>query len=134
MNSTIISAHIVYATIAIIKARQLGFSTLLALICLDMLLFTGGFLIGIVDMTADDAFKKLSKCKFAYERLPADVKACFEIRDTVAEFEAAFADYLVVARMGGHPRKPPKERRLGGVDLAVRGDRGERAGQEPESG
>ena len=51
-----------------------------------------------------------------------------------AAMEAAFADYLVVARMGGHPRKPPKERRLGGVDLAVRGDRGERAGQEPESG
>ncbi len=51
-----------------------------------------------------------------------------------AAMEAAFADYLVVARMGGHPQKPPKERRLGGVDLAVRGDRGERAGQDPESG
>ena len=44
--------------------------------------------------------------------------------------EAAFADYLVTARMGGHPRKPPKERRLGGVDLALRGARGERSGQE----
>ncbi len=51
-----------------------------------------------------------------------------------AAMEAAFADYLVVARMGGHPRKPPKERRLRGLDLEVRGDRGERAGQEPESG
>ena len=50
-----------------------------------------------------------------------------------AAVEAAFADYLVVARMGGHPRKPPKERRLGGVDLALRGARGERPGPEPRS-
>jgi enoyl-CoA hydratase len=40
--------------------------------------------------------------------------------------EAAFADFLVTARMGGHPREQPKERRLGGVDLALRGTRGER--------
>ncbi|MEE2673690.1 MAG: enoyl-CoA hydratase-related protein [Myxococcota bacterium] len=47
-----------------------------------------------------------------------------------AAMEAAFADYLVVARMGGHPAKPPSKRRLGGVDLALKGSRGERAGQE----
>ena len=44
--------------------------------------------------------------------------------------EAAFADYLVVARMGGHPAKTRPERRLAGVDLALKGSRGERAGQE----
>jgi enoyl-CoA hydratase len=43
-----------------------------------------------------------------------------------AAMEAAFADYLVTARMGGHPRKPPAERRLPGVDLALRGSKGER--------
>ena len=43
-----------------------------------------------------------------------------------AAMEAAFADYLVAARMGGHPRKPVEKRRLPGVDLAVRGARGER--------
>jgi hypothetical protein len=43
-----------------------------------------------------------------------------------AAMEAAFADYLVAARMGGHPRKPGEKRRLPGVDLAVRGARGER--------
>lgn len=73
--------------IAIIKARQLGFSTLLALICLDMTMFRGGFLIGIVDQTAKDAEKKLQKVLFAWERLPDDVKSCFEIRDTVSEFQ-----------------------------------------------
>jgi enoyl-CoA hydratase len=47
--------------------------------------------------------------------------------------EGAFADFLVLARMGGHPPKPRPERRLGGVDLALRGKRGERSGQpEPE--
>ncbi|MBW2280407.1 MAG: enoyl-CoA hydratase/isomerase family protein [Deltaproteobacteria bacterium] len=46
--------------------------------------------------------------------------------------EAAFADFLVLARMGGHPPKPRKQRRLGGVDLALRGARGERSGDAPE--
>ena len=45
-----------------------------------------------------------------------------------AAMEAAFADYLVAARMGGHPRKAVEKRRLPGVDLAVRGARGEREG------
>ncbi len=50
-----------------------------------------------------------------------------------AAMEAAFADYLVVSRMGGHPRKLPKERRLGGVDMALKGARGERPGLESET-
>ncbi len=48
-----------------------------------------------------------------------------------AAMESAFADYLVMARMGGHPRPLPKERRLGGVDLALRGARGERDARKP---
>ncbi len=47
--------------------------------------------------------------------------------------EAAFADFLVTSRLGGHPRELPKGRRLGGVDLALRGSRGERSGQEVDS-
>jgi enoyl-CoA hydratase len=45
-----------------------------------------------------------------------------------AAMEAAFADFLVVARMGGHPAPPRTERRLPGVGLALRGARGEREG------
>ena len=41
--------------IAILKARQLGFSTLLALVCLDWLLFRPGVRIAIIDQTAADA-------------------------------------------------------------------------------
>jgi enoyl-CoA hydratase len=43
-----------------------------------------------------------------------------------AAMEAAFADFLVLARMGGHPAPPRAERRLPGVGLALRGARGER--------
>ena len=46
-----------------------------------------------------------------------------------AGVEAAFADYLVLMQARG-PR-PEGERRLAGVDLAVRGLRGERSGLEP---
>lgn len=37
-----------------------------------------------------------------------------------AAMEAAFADFLVVSRMGGHPVERPADRRLPGVDLALR--------------
>jgi enoyl-CoA hydratase len=45
-----------------------------------------------------------------------------------AAMEAAFADFLVMARLGGHPAPPRAERRLPGVGLALRGARGEREG------
>jgi hypothetical protein len=40
--------------------------------------------------------------------------------------EAAFADFLVTTRMGGHPRALPEKRRLPGVELALRGTDGKR--------
>lgn len=43
-----------------------------------------------------------------------------------AAMEAAFADYLVMARMAGHPPARLAERKLDGVDLALRGQRGKR--------
>lgn len=48
--------------------------------------------------------------------------------------ESAFADFLVLAQMGGHPRQPAPDRRLGGVDLALRGARGERETGSGETG
>jgi len=65
--------------VAILKARQLGFSTLLALICLDMILFRAGFVCGVVDQTQDDAKKKMDKIKHAWSKLPDDIKASYEI-------------------------------------------------------
>lgn len=65
--------------IAILKARQLGFSTLLALICLDMIMFKSGFTCGVIDQTKEDAEKKLDKMVFAWERLPDDLRKAYQI-------------------------------------------------------
>ncbi len=59
----------------ILKARQLGFSTQIALEILDECLFIPNFTAGIIDYSLDDAKKKLNKIKFAYERLPTALKA-----------------------------------------------------------
>lgn len=68
-----------HTRLAILKARQLGFSTLLALICLDWLLFRPGVNIAIVDKKAGDAHKKLEKIRFAWERLPYDVRDQYRV-------------------------------------------------------
>lgn len=58
----------------ILKARQLGFSTEIALEILDSCLFNANITAGIIDYSLDDAEKKLEKIKFAYHRLPEDIK------------------------------------------------------------
>ena len=59
----------------ILKARQLGFSTFVAIFILDTCLFREGTSAGIIDITIDDAKGKLAKIKFAYDRLPDEIKA-----------------------------------------------------------
>src|SRR5580698_2477843 len=59
----------------ILKARQLGFSTEILLEMLDSCLFKSNFAAGIIDYSLDDAEKKLNKIKFAYDRLPASLRA-----------------------------------------------------------
>jgi len=57
--------------IAIPKARQIGFSTLAALIALDEAYFGTNKECSIVDHNQKEAYKKLAKASFAYEKLPA---------------------------------------------------------------
>lgn len=54
----------------VLKARQLGFSTLIAILMLDTCLFNSDISCGIIDITLNDAKKKLEKIKFAYDNLP----------------------------------------------------------------
>lgn len=54
----------------ILKARQLGFSTLIAIYILDALLFNAELKAGLIDRTETDAKEKLGKMRYAYERLP----------------------------------------------------------------
>jgi enoyl-CoA hydratase len=44
--------------------------------------------------------------------------------------EAAFADFLVTSRLGGHPSDLPSDRRLPGVGLALQDSRNEREGKK----
>ncbi len=54
---------------AVLKARQLGISTYVALLMLDSCLFTPNFHAGIIDKTLPDAEQKLEKLRFAWEHL-----------------------------------------------------------------
>ena len=55
---------------AILKARQMGFSTLIELMILDATYFGVNVQASIVDRSQDDASEKLNKkCRFAYDRL-----------------------------------------------------------------
>ena len=65
--------------LAIPKARQLGISTLAAIIALDTALFNEDTNCSIVDKTQPDAANKLKMVKYAYESLPE------ELRDGVKE-------------------------------------------------
>ena len=54
---------------SVLKARQLGISTYVALLMLDRCLFTPNYHAGIIDKTLPDAAQKLSKIRFAWEHL-----------------------------------------------------------------
>lgn len=58
----------------ILKARQLGFSTLIQLLFLDFGMFTPNLTIGVIAHTDDAAKKLFKKIKFAYERLPQSLR------------------------------------------------------------
>jgi hypothetical protein len=76
---------------AVLKARQLGFSTLIALLELDTCLFNSNTAAGIIDYSLVDAKKKLAKIAFAYQRLPAWLRERLPtVKDSTTEL--AFAN------------------------------------------
>lgn len=81
----------------ILKARQLGFSTFIAIFILDTCLWRDGTAAGIIDITIDDARGKLDKIKFAYDRLPAEIKAVKPLkRENAHELEWASGSRVIV--------------------------------------
>jgi hypothetical protein len=64
----------------ILKARQMGFSTFILILALDCCLFNSNFAAGLVADTIDNAKGLLKRIKFAYERLPAEIKAVVPIK------------------------------------------------------
>lgn len=72
----------------ILKARQMGFSTFILILALDCCLFNSNFAAGLVADTIDNAKGLLKRIKFAYERLPAEIKAAVPIKtDNAYEIE-----------------------------------------------
>ena len=69
-----------FQKIIVVKSRQLGMSTIIAIIMLDSLLFGSGLQCSIVDKKEDDATKKLNgKIKYGYESLDAALRSGFEV-------------------------------------------------------
>lgn len=58
----------------ILKARQRGISTFVAIIMLDACLFNSNTFCGLIDATLTDATKKLDKIRFAYQHLPPELR------------------------------------------------------------
>lgn len=81
----------------VLKARQLGFSTFIAMLMLDTCLFNSNTSCGIIDVTVDDAKKKLDKIRFAYERLPAALKRARPLKaDNATSLEFANGSIIEV--------------------------------------
>lgn len=59
----------------ILKARQLGISTFISLLFLDRCLFNSNQHAGIIAHTREDAEIMFRRVKFAYDSLPAELKA-----------------------------------------------------------
>lgn len=88
----------------ILKARQQGFSTLIAIFILDFCLFNQNSAAGIIDITLDDAKKKLAKIKFAYDGLPPFLKDAIKLtvdnKETL-EFSNGSSIYVGTSHRGG---------------------------------
>jgi hypothetical protein len=74
--------------IVIPKARQLGMSTVLALISLDMMLFRDGYSVALVDKRGEDAEKKMrEKVVVAWDALAENVRDRYTVEErTITRF------------------------------------------------
>lgn len=98
--------------ILIPKARQLGMSTVIDLIALDLILFNAGTQAAIVDQTQKDATKKLKgKILFAFHRLPAAIRNRFQVLKA--------NDHTLSIRLRGAPEDAESQVQAG---MNARGD------------
>ena len=99
--------------IVILKARQIGFSTLLGVICADQLCWNTGKQISLVDKTQEDARQKLKNIiVLAYDSLHPELKDRFVVsRANAGEFGVRFLEYEE-AQTTTHVCRHPCPRRL----------------------
>ncbi len=63
----------------VLKARQMGFSTFILLLALDCCIFNSNFAAGLIADTKTNAQNLLDRIKFAYERLPGEIKRAISV-------------------------------------------------------
>lgn len=81
----------------ILKARQLGFSTFILLLALDCALFNDHFAAGLVADTEKNAVNLLRRVKFAYNRLPEEIKRVVPlVKDNAYEVELGNGSLIAV--------------------------------------
>lgn len=89
------------------KARKLGFSTYIGIFILDECYINGGVVCGITDQTMTDAEDKLSIIRFAYDRMPEDIKKEFQLvrsNDRYLEWANGSSVSVGLSYRGGTPR------------------------------
>lgn len=81
----------------ILKARQLGFSTFILILALDCCLFNDHFSAGLVADTIDNAKALLKRIKFAYERIPEQIRSVVALKsDNATEMEFSNGSNIAV--------------------------------------
>ncbi len=88
----------------ILKARQLGFSTFMAILALDQCMWVPNFTAAVIDITMPDAIKKLRKVEFAWKRLPQVVRDACPVKTKAATewiWENGSSLYCGVSARGG---------------------------------
>lgn len=81
----------------VLKARQLGFSTMVGILYLDYCLFKPNYSAGIIAHTRDDAQRLFKRIKIAYEHLPPIIKQHRTIvKDSATEIEFSNGSTIVV--------------------------------------
>ena len=111
---------------SVLKARQKGFSTLMQIIGLDQCLFNDNFTSNTIADTLPNAGKLFRKAVFAYERLPAAIKAARPLKSqTTSEMvfgngssfsvgtsaRGGTVQFLHVSEMGKIAKKYPEKAR-----------------------
>lgn len=91
----------------ILKARQMGFSTLIEIMALDHALFNNDQEVVVIAHTKDAATKLYrKKVCFAYDNMPAAIRACFPVKErsqTQMVFENGSSIEVTSSARGGTP-------------------------------
>lgn len=126
----------------ILKARQMGFSTFILILALDCCVFNSNFDAGLIADTLDNAKGLLTRVKFSYERMPADIQQEVRIiRDNAQQIEfsngssvevgvslrSSTKNFLHISEYGKICAKQPekaKEIKSGALNTLARGQLG----------